>query len=129
MENTVHAPWMTAPATRAVIEALTAEGRDVRFVGGCVRDALLGRESDDIDIGTPDPPERVLALLERAGIETRTVPRGIEHGTVTALAGSASVTRSPRSGATSGPTAATPKSPSPTIGGKTRRAATSPSTP
>ena len=52
-----------------------------------MRDALLGRESDDIDIGTPDPPERVLALLERAGIETRTVPRGIEHGTVTALAG------------------------------------------
>ena len=86
METTVHAPWMTAPATRAVIEALTAEGADVRFVGGCVRDALLGRESDDIDIGTPDPPGRVLALLEGAGIETRTVPRGIEHGTVTALA-------------------------------------------
>ena len=78
---------MTTPATRAVVEALTADGADVRFVGGCVRDALLGRESDDIDIGTPDPPERVLALLESAGIEIRTVPRGIEHGTVTALAG------------------------------------------
>ena len=87
MASTVHAPWMTAPATRAVIDALTADGADVRYVGGCVRDALLGRESDDIDIGTPDPPERVLALLERAGIETRTVPRGIEHGTVTALTG------------------------------------------
>ena len=87
MASTVDAPWMTAPATRAVVEALTAEGADVRFVGGCVRDALLGRESDDIDVGTPDPPERVLALLKDAGIETRTVPRGIEHGTVTALAG------------------------------------------
>ncbi len=87
MENTVHAPWIRAPATCAVIDALTVEGADVRFVGGCVRDALLGRESADIDIGTPDPPERVLALLESAGIETRTVPRGIEHGTVTALAG------------------------------------------
>ena len=87
MEATVHAPWMTAPATRAVVDALTTEGADVRYVGGCVRDALLGRESDDIDIGTPNPPERVLALLEGAGIETRTVPRGIEHGTVTALAG------------------------------------------
>ena len=86
MGSTVHAPWMTAPATRAVVEALTAEGADVRFVGGCVRDALLGRESSDIDIGTPDPPERVTALLKDAGIETRTVPRGIEHGTVTALA-------------------------------------------
>ena len=87
MENTVHAPWIRAPATRAVIGALTVEDADVRFVGGCVRDALLGRASADIDIGTPDPPERVLALLESAGIETRTVPRGIAHGTVTALAG------------------------------------------
>ena len=87
MASTVHAPWITAPATRAVIDALTADGADVRFVGGCVRDALLGQESSDIDIGTPDEPERVLALLEHTGIETRTVPRGIEHGTVTALAG------------------------------------------
>ncbi len=87
MASTVNAPWMTTPATRAVVEALTADDADVRFVGGCVRDALLGRESNDIDIGTPDPPERVLGLLEGAGIETRTVPRGIEHGTVTALAG------------------------------------------
>ena len=87
MKSTVHAPWMTAPATRAVLDALTADGADVRFVGGCVRDALLGRESNDIDIGTPDRPERVMALLERADIETRTVPRGIAHGTVTALAG------------------------------------------
>ncbi len=87
MGTAVDAPWMTAPATRAVIGALAADGAEVRFVGGCVRDALLERESDDIDIGTPDPPERVLALLESAGIETRTLPRGIAHGTVTALAG------------------------------------------
>ena len=85
--GTVRAPWMTAPGTRAVIDALTAGGADVRFVGGCVRDALLGHESNDIDIGTLDPPERVLALLKDAGLESRTVPRGIAHGTVTALAG------------------------------------------
>ena len=76
-----------APGTRAVVDALTAGGADVRFVGGCVRDALQGSESNDIDIGTPDPPERVLALLKDAGLESRTVPRGIAHGTVTALAG------------------------------------------
>ena len=78
---------MEAPATRKVVEALSADGADVRFVGGCVRDALLGRESSDIDLGTPDRPEQVVALLARAGIESHTVPRGIEHGTVTALAG------------------------------------------
>ena len=76
---------MTAPVTRAVVKALTADGADVRFVGGCVRDALLGRESADIDIGTPDPPERVMGLLGRAGIESRNVPRGLSHGTVIAV--------------------------------------------
>lgn len=75
--------WMTAPETRAVLDALTDAGGQVRFVGGCVRDALLGREVKDIDIATPDPPDVVMRRLERAGI--RVVPTGIDHGTVTAV--------------------------------------------
>ena len=75
---------MTAPATRAVTEALSAEGATVRFVGGCVRDAVLGRDAKDVDIATPDPPETVIALLEAAGLKA--VPTGIAHGTVTAVA-------------------------------------------
>lgn len=78
-------PWMAARETRAVIEALRAGGAEVRFVGGCVRDALLGRVVTDLDLATPDPPERVMALLEKAGL--RAVPTGIAHGTVTAVAG------------------------------------------
>jgi poly(A) polymerase len=78
-------PWMTAPETRAVIAALTAEGAEVRFVGGCVRDAVIGRPVKDIDIATHDPPERVMALLRRAGITV--VPTGLKHGTVTAVIG------------------------------------------
>jgi poly(A) polymerase len=77
-------PWMREAATRDVLAALTAEGDPARFVGGCVRDALLGRPVADIDIATPAPPDRVLALLARAGI--RALPTGIAHGTVTALA-------------------------------------------
>ncbi len=75
---------MSALATRAVIDALTAGGSQVRFVGGCVRDALLGRPVKDIDIATPDAPARVVELLEAAGLKA--VPTGIEHGTVTAVA-------------------------------------------
>ena len=45
--------WMTAPETRSVIEALTAEGTEVRFVGGCVRDALAGRPVKDVDLDHP----------------------------------------------------------------------------
>ena len=77
-------PWMRAPATEAVIAALTAGGKEVRFVGGCVRDALLGRAVTDIDIATPDQPPRVIELLEAAGLKA--VPTGIDHGTVTAVA-------------------------------------------
>ena len=78
-------PWMTAPETRAVLAALTAEGAEVRFVGGCVRDSVLKRPVGDIDIATPDPPRKVIELLERAGVKA--VPTGIDHGTVTAVVG------------------------------------------
>jgi poly(A) polymerase len=78
-------PWMTAPATCAVVAALGAEGSEARFVGGCVRDAILGRPVHDIDIATPVEPEGVIDLLERAGIKA--VPTGIAHGTITAVTG------------------------------------------
>lgn len=74
---------MTAPATARLLEALRAGGDDARFVGGCVRDSLLGRDIHDIDIATDAVPERVVALLEAARIKA--VPTGIEHGTVTAV--------------------------------------------
>ncbi len=79
------ARWISAPDTRAVLDALEAGGRPARFVGGCVRDTLLdpGLEPADVDIATPEPPERVIELLERAGI--RAIPTGIAHGTVTAV--------------------------------------------
>jgi poly(A) polymerase len=76
---------MTRPETRAVIGALTARKTEVRFVGGCVRDAVLKRPVQDVDIATPDSPRMVMALLETAGIKA--IPTGIDHGTVTAVIG------------------------------------------
>jgi poly(A) polymerase len=73
-------PWMKALATEAVLNALGGEGR---FVGGCVRDALLGRTVGDIDIATPFPPDEVTRRLAAAGIKV--VPTGLTHGTVTAV--------------------------------------------
>ncbi len=75
---------MKAPATGAVMAALTARGGVARFVGGCVRDAVIGREVADVDIATAEPPETVIGLLEDAGL--RAVPTGLAHGTVTAIA-------------------------------------------
>ena len=81
-------PWLDTVDTRAVIDALEKDGTRVRFIGGCVRDAIAHRPVQDIDIATPDPPETVIALLEGAGI--RAIPTGLDHGTVTAVSGGAS---------------------------------------
>ena len=75
---------MTEAPTRRVLAALAAGGIAVRFVGGAVRDALMGRRVSVIDIATPAAPEVVTALLEKAHVKV--VPTGIEHGTVTAVA-------------------------------------------
>jgi len=77
--------WMIAPETVAVMTALAAKGAVARFVGGCVRDALVGRKVIDIDIATTDAPETVTKLLHAAGI--RALPTGIDHGTITAVTG------------------------------------------
>lgn len=77
-------PWMAAPAPAAVFAALAAGGAPARFVGGCVRDAVLGLPINDLDVCTPAAPERVLELAQAAGLKA--VPTGIEHGTVTVVA-------------------------------------------
>lgn len=79
--------WLARAETRAVIAALEAEGGAgcVRFVGGCVRNALLGQPVDDLDLATPLLPERSMQALKAAGLKV--VPTGLAHGTVTAVSG------------------------------------------
>jgi poly(A) polymerase len=81
-------PWMTAPATAAVMDALeAASGADcARFVGGCVRNTLIGRPVSDIDIATVLTTDAVTTALEAAGLKA--APTGVEHGTVTAVSAS-----------------------------------------
>lgn len=73
------AEWMNDDSVNALMRALG----DARFVGGCVRDWLLDRAVKDIDIATPLLPEDIVAACKAAGIKT--VPTGIDHGTVTAV--------------------------------------------
>ncbi len=77
--------WMNAPQTVAVMGALNDPGdRQTLFVGGCVRNALLGQPVTDIDLATAYKPNEVIARLQKAGIHY--APTGIDHGTVTAIA-------------------------------------------
>lgn len=75
------AQWMRRDDLAALIAALGPE--QCRYVGGAVRDTLLGFEARDIDLATMLLPETVMRLLEAADI--RAIPTGIAHGTVTAV--------------------------------------------
>ncbi|NCC21728.1 MAG: CCA tRNA nucleotidyltransferase [Alphaproteobacteria bacterium] len=83
--------WMTLRETRAVMKALNngAGEPQALFVGGCVRGALLGLDQDetdiDIDIATRFAPEEAVIRLGAQGIKT--IPIGLDHGTVTAVVG------------------------------------------
>ena len=73
-------PWLHFPLVKAVELALGAD--NIRFVGGAVRDTVIGRPIKDIDIATPLKPDEVVVRLEKAGIKV--APTGLQHGTVTA---------------------------------------------
>ena len=73
--------WLEDPDTQHVCKVLKDGGADVYFVGGCVRNALLGAGASDLDLCTNMRPEQVIDLAEAAGI--RAIPTGIDHGTVT----------------------------------------------
>lgn len=63
---------------RFVIEKLKANGHEAYYVGGCVRDHLLGLEIKDIDIATSAKPFEVSKLF-------KSEPTGLKYGTITVL--------------------------------------------
>jgi poly(A) polymerase len=75
------APWLTTGGTARVLQLLNADGEEARVVGGTVRNALLGLPPGDMDIATTALPDEVIRRAKAAGIKS--VPTGIEHGTVT----------------------------------------------
>ena len=77
--------WLTRPATQTLCDAVLAGGYRIFFVGGCVRNAVLGEPVGDLDLATDALPEQVIHLVEAAGFKA--IPTGIDHGTVTVLAG------------------------------------------
>jgi poly(A) polymerase len=82
--NITHAPWLKAKETQALIAALdAARAGGSRFVGGCVRNTVMGHEVDDIDIATQLTPDQVTDICTKAGFAAH--PTGIEHGTITVV--------------------------------------------
>ena len=78
------APWLGDSSARAVCDAIAQGGYQIFFVGGCVRNALLGAPVSDVDMSTNATPEQVISLTQTAGLKP--VPTGIDHGTITVVA-------------------------------------------
>lgn len=77
------APWLVAEPLQRLLAALSQGDEEARVVGGAVRNTLLGEPVGDIDIATTTEPRETISRANRAGF--RTVPTGIEHGTITAI--------------------------------------------
>ena len=73
--------WLQSSALKTLFEAFP-DG-SLRFVGGCVRNALMGHPVSDIDLATQLEPDEMMAALDKAKI--RYVETGVAHGTVTAV--------------------------------------------
>ena len=70
------------PKAEALLKRLEDAGFEAYYVGGCVRDHLMGRAVHDVDITTNALPEQTAAVFEGYKV----IPTGIRHGTVTVLA-------------------------------------------
>ena len=79
----IDAPALFGTNAQRLMAVLQTGGHRVWFVGGCVRNALIGLPGSDIDLTTDATPDQVTALANAAGL--RVVPTGIAHGTVTVV--------------------------------------------
>jgi len=77
------APWRDRDGLDVLTKVLGATDGESRFVGGAVRDTLLGIDVADVDIATRLPPQEVIERLQHARIKA--VPTGLAHGTITAV--------------------------------------------
>jgi poly(A) polymerase len=75
------APWLRSGPASRVLKLLNADGEEARVVGGAVRNTLMKIPTGDIDIATTALPDEVMRRASAADIKS--VPTGIEHGTVT----------------------------------------------
>lgn len=75
--------WLNNPAAQKLCTGVSAAGFNIYFVGGCVRNALLGLADSDIDMSTDARPEQVMEIAQALG--HKAIPTGIDHGTVTVV--------------------------------------------
>ena len=76
---------LLTPALLKLGKLYAKNGKDLRIVGGAVRDLVLKKEPKDIDLASDATPQESLEMLQQAGIKV--IETGIQHGTITAVVG------------------------------------------
>lgn len=79
------ADWLADKHLQRLLAALAQGGEEARVAGGAVRNTLMGQPVADVDIATTCLPEEIMRRAEAEGFKP--VPTGIEHGTITVVAG------------------------------------------
>lgn len=79
----IDADWLNDHHLQSLIAALDGAGFQTLAVGGCVRNALMGRAISDVDLATAALPETVTNTAVSLGF--RAIPTGIDHGTITVV--------------------------------------------
>jgi poly(A) polymerase len=75
--------WLRDPVTQKLMACFRDNGAAIYFVGGCVRNAILGAPTADLDLATDAIPDQTITIAQSAGFKT--VPTGKDHGTITVL--------------------------------------------
>ena len=75
--------WQTDKNIKFIFNILNEKNEETRFIGGCLRNLILKKKIDDIDIATTILPNRVLKILKKKKIKT--ITSGISHGTIIAI--------------------------------------------
>lgn len=83
MTRLAGAHWLTQGPLARLLDALDCDGEEARVVGGAVRNALLGEPIHEFDVATTAEPVTIIARAGKAGFKT--VPTGLDHGTVTVI--------------------------------------------
>ena len=80
MTNEIQYNFLKDKVCMKIFSLLNEKEDTSRFVGGCVRDSIIGLKTNDIDIATKLNPEDVVKILGSESIKV--VPTGVDHGTV-----------------------------------------------
>ena len=75
--------FLEFPQTKRLFKIFNTYDIEARFVGGCVRDALAGKKTDDFDIAVNFDIQKLSEILENEDIKV--IPTGIKYGSITAI--------------------------------------------